>query len=221
MARSSDRDRDPNLPNWFVPPPVENMVRTNADYFGLEQHLADLAEFDIGHPDPLQIIGKFQGDWLDELDIAVPLATKDLYKFREDGHNDYLYVTLMSDAMPKISSMAEILGFVQPYHAQIQMQRPGCNMARHKDPALPFHNPQRVRVLIMLAPWEQGQYLFFNSTVFSRWDSGTIIHTDFENVWHSTTNTSWHTRPILQITGVPNENLRQLINSRQQQTFQV
>lgn len=190
--------------------PVEMMVPTGFEYFGPEQHEQDMREIVADQTDPVKIIAKFCGDWSGELDVAVPLSTKDLYVEREH-HSDYLYVTQMSNAIPKIASMPDILGFERPYHAQIQMQRPGSNMPRHKDPAELFENPKRVRVLITLAPWEYGQYLFFNNTVVREWTAGTVYYTDFQNTWHSTTNTSWHTRPLLQITGVPGPKLQKLI----------
>jgi len=200
---------------------VGKMYPSQLEYFGSEQHDLDLKEIVSDQSNPIHILGKFHGDWVDDLETSVKNATKDLYTSR-DHHSDYLYITKLSDVLlPTISKMPELLGFEKPCHSQIQMQRPGCNMPKHKDPANNFINPHRVRVLVMLAHWEYGQYLFFNNTVFREWEVGTILYTDYANVWHSTANMSWHTRPLLQITGVPNENLRQLINSQQQQIFQV
>jgi len=202
------------------PVTVGKMYLSKHEYFGSEQHEIDMKDIVADRTDPVRILGKIQGDWLDDLYTAVNFATKDLYTAR-DEHSDYLYVTQLSDAIPTISKIPTLLGFTGKSHAQLQMQRPGCNMPKHKDPLDIFVNPYRIRVLVMLAPWEYGQYLFFNNTVFREWEVGTIIYTDYSNVWHSTANMSWHTRPVLQITGEPNEQLQGLLNSGKQHVFQL
>jgi hypothetical protein len=204
---------------------VGNMVPTGAEYFGPEQHDIDVKEIVSNRSDPLQILGRIHGIWDGELDTAVTLATKDLYTDREH-HPDYLYVTNLllpevRDRLPIISSMAKVLGFEKLHNLQIQMQRPGCNMPKHKDPAEVFTDPTRVRLLVTLAPWEYGQYMFFNNTVFREWEVGTVIYTEFQNVWHSTANMSAHTRPILQITGTPSDKLKEMLLSSDVHTFNV
>ena len=205
----------------FLNVTVGKMYPSAYEYFGPEQNKIDMQEIVADQSDPLRVLGKFQGDWLDDLDTATKSATKDLYTSR-DHHSDYLYITKLSDVLlPTISKMPEVLGFEGIYNAQIQMQRPGCNMPKHKDPSDIFINPYCVRVLVMLAPWEYGQYLFFNNTVFREWEVGTIIHTDYANVWHSTANMSWHTRPVLQITGQPGKKLQDILNDCKNVVFQL
>jgi len=202
------------------------MLLTGAEYFGPEQHEFDMKEIVANRVDPLRIVGTIQGQWDGELDTAVTLATKDLYTPRED-HPDYLYVTnlLLSEnkeKLPTISKMVSVLGFTSNLHnCQIQMQRPGCNMPTHRDPPEIFVNPDRVRLLVMLTDWEYGQYLFFNNTVFREWKAGTVIYTEFQNTWHSTANMSPHTRPILQITGVPGDRLKKILADNETHTFNV
>jgi hypothetical protein len=204
------------------PKPIEldKMHVTSAEYFGDEQHHIDFEEIVNNQQDALKIVGKFQGNWSNDLDTAVSLAHKHLYCQRDD-HSDYLYITPLTDALPTISQMPAILGFEKPVDAKVQMQRPGCVMHKHLDPDFIFNDPYRVRLLITLAPWEYGQCMFFNNTVFHQWEAGTIIYTNFNSIYHFTVNASWHTRPILQITGVPGKKLQDILNNPQPQIFNI
>ena len=211
-----------NTPDEYRRSPIPIVVqpfmeRTNMEYFGPEQHNIDMEEIVADQQNPLQILGKFEGDWLNDLKIAVGLAEQCLFTNRA-VHPDYLYLTEITDAMPKISKMVELLGFDKLVKAKIQFQRPGCNAPRHRDTDL---LPGHIRILVTLAPWEWGQYIFYNNTVFCEWDAGTILWADTRKVWHSTTNTSYHTRPLLAITGAPSLELQELIKSRIFKTFQV
>ena len=204
-----------------MPITIGKMIPSQYEYFGDEQHDIDMKEIVSVQTNPVRVIGRIQGEWAGELDIAVTLATKDLYTPRDD-HPDYVNITKISSALPVISKIPEVLGFEPKYtSAQIQMQRPGCSMPKHKDPAEVFQNPYRVQVIVTLAPWEYGQYMFFNNTVFREWNVGDVIHTDFQNTWHSTSNMSWHTRPILQIIGVPGTRLTEILSSQDVHTFNV
>ena len=198
---------------------VGKMIPSQYEYFGPEQHDADMVEIVADRTNPVRVIGQVAGNWESDLDTAVAFATKDLYTEREE-HNDYLYVTKMSDRMSTLSKIATAIGFTTS-HAQVQMQRPGSVMPRHLDPAVNFVNPYRIQVLVALAPWEYGQYLFFNNTVVREWQVGDVMYTDFSNVWHSTANMSWHTRPLLQIIGTPSEQLQQLLTTNEKHIFQL
>jgi hypothetical protein len=208
----------------FNPVSVGKMYPSQLEYFGEEQHTADMKEIVSNQESPLKILGKFQGDWLDDLDTATKLATKDMYTSREH-HSDYLYITRILgeniNALPVLSRMAGVLGFEEPTLPQVQFQRPGCLMPKHVDPPSIFKDPFRIRVLVTLAPWEYGQFMFFNNTLFQHWDAGTVIYTTFDKTWHCTMNSSWHTRPILQITGVPGPKLQQLLKNPEPQIFQL
>jgi hypothetical protein len=196
------------------------MVPTGEEYFGPEQHHKDLKEIVANQTNPIRVIGKFQGVWDGELEAAVPLATKVTLTKRAE-HNDYLYITPLSTIIPKINNMPKILGLPNPSNAQIQMQRPGCCFSVHRDPPSMFPTPDSIRILITLAPWEYGQYMFFNNTVFKEWEAGTIIYSDLRNVFHSTCNTSFHTRPILSITSRPSKRFFQILENQEFQTFNV
>ena len=202
-----------------MPVTVGKMIPSQYEYFGSEQHDADMKEIVADQTDPVHIIGQVVGSWESELDTAVALARKDLYTEREE-HHDYLYVTPVTGSTPNLAKIASAIGFTSA-SAQVQMQRPGSLMPRHQDPAANFANPYRIQVLVALAPWEYGQYLFFNNTVVREWSVGDVIYTDFSNVWHSTANMSWHTRPLLQIIGTPSEQLQQILTTNKKHVFQL
>lgn len=191
------------------------------EYYGCEQHDADMKDIVPLRANPLQILGKFTGVWESQLEDATKTAVKYLYNDKP-GFEEYLYHVKDLSICPTIEKMPEALGFVKgQYNAQIQLQRPGNALCRHIDQPGIFHSiptelrHHAVRVLIMLTPWEYGQLMVFNNTVWTEWEIGTIIYCDFLTTWHFTVNCSHHTRPILQISGVANENLRELIKTKQ------
>jgi len=196
------------------------------EYFGNEQHQADLIEVVSKKENPVQILGRFDGVWDGQLDDAIKTATQVRYADRE-FHKDYLYEVYDLTNYPTIAKMPELLGFVKgKYRAQIQMQRPGCVMPRHIDPKEIFqiyagHEGQCIRVLIALASWEYGQLLAFNNTFVTEWNVGDIIYCDYTSTWHFTANCSYHSRPLLQVTGVANNKLLDLIKNKQSRIIKI
>lgn len=184
------------------------MTPTSMEYYGIEEHEHDMANI-VGHPG-YKIIAKFNGDWLNDLDTAIGLADK--MQYQDLGEQScYLYDAQMSDKMPTLNKMASLLGFETCSSNQVQMQRPGCVFARHQDP---YKDPE-IRVLITLAHWEWGQFIFINDSIVRYWKPGEVIYAEFNNMIHCTCNCSYHTRPILQITGKPTQELKNLIASDQ------
>ena len=197
------------------------------EYFGLEQHISDMKEIVQNQNNPIQIIAKFQGLCEGELDDAIKTATKVCYADRP-FHKDYLYEVHDLSVCPSIEKMPEELGFVKGYyHAQIQLQRPGCIMPKHTDPPGIFYmipedlQHRGVRVLIMLAPWEYGQIMGFNNDVWREWEAGDVLYCDFLNTFHFTANCSSHSRPILQISGLANDKLIESIKNKQTRIINI
>ena len=200
---------------------------TGMEYFGEEQNQNDLNEIvNNNKENTLQIIGRFDGTWDGELDDAVKTATKVRYADRIE-HKDYLYEVYDFTLCPIIGSLPIRLGFVKnKYHAQIQMQRPGCVMPRHKDPKSIFtvyneYELKSIRVLIALAHWEYGQMMCFENKILTGWSKGDIIYCDFTSTWHFTANCSYHSRPLLQITGVASNKLLQSIQNKEFRVFSI
>ena len=190
------------------------------EYFGPEQHIIDMNKIVADQSYPIHIIGNYQGLWDGELDDAIKTATTVQYMDR-DIHPSILYEVYDLSICPTIEKMPEALGFVKGYYrAQIQLQRPGCVFNSHVDYRIFDDIPEDlrhhgIRVLIMLAPWEHGQIMGFNNIIYKEWKAGDILTTDFLNVKHFTANCSFHSRPILQVSGLPNELLREKIKNKQ------
>ena len=199
---------------------LEKMVPSSYEYFGPEQHDADMKNIVANTADAVRIIGQVKGQWDGELDDVVATAHK-ILNFEREDHSDYLYIADLSDRTPTLRRIAEVIGFTDNVQTRIQMQRPGCTHSRHRDPAGLYINPYRVQVLVALAPWEYGQCLFFNDTVVDKWQVGDVIYSEFHNVDHFTTNASWHTRPLLHIIGEPGESLQQLLAAKEKHIFQL
>lgn len=202
------------------------MTSSDAEYFGREQYDDDLKNIVADQSSPAHILGKFTGDWLDDLDVAVSLACLEEYK-PDQFHPDYLYTVTIQDhpgKMPMIEKMASSLGFLPGSNCKIQMQRPGCVISRHKDPWEIFVNQNdesSIRVLVTLTHWEYGQLLCYNNHFIKEWEPGTIIYSDYQNTQHFTVNASWHTRPILLITGKANADLKRMISNKEYRIFEL
>jgi hypothetical protein len=209
-------NREGILVNTHIP-----LKMSGREYFGPEQNEYDIKNIVSVQSEPLQILGKYTGVWNGQLDDAVGTAVKFLYN-EKPGYEEYLYHVNDLSICPTIEKMPEALGFVKGhYKAQIQLQRPGNTLSRHTDmPSIFHHVPTElqhnaIRVLVMLAPWEYGQLMGFHNTIWKEWEAGTIIYCDFLNTWHFTVNCSYHSRPVLQISGLADEDLIELIKNKQ------
>jgi len=202
------------------------MIPSKYEYFGSETHDNELATIVNDQTDPVNIIGKFQGDWLDDLDTAISLATQEEYT-PDQFHPDYLYtveITKFPGMMPQFEKMVKMLGFTNTSSCNIQMQRPGCVIRKHMDPTERFNGPDgtiRKQIMIMLAPGEYGQIVGFTNRIVTHWEKGTVIYVDYPGTWHFTANAGWHTRPILLITGEVNSDFYNLLEQKEPTVFQL
>jgi len=205
---------------------IRPMIPSRFEYFGSETHDEELKTIISQQEDPVKIIGKFQGDWLDDLDTAVAVATQEEYT-PDEFHPDYLYtveITKFPGMMPLFEKMVKMLGFTKTTSCHIQMQRPGCVIRKHVDPTeifLSSNGTVKKRVMIMLAPGEYGQIVGFTNRILTHWEIGTVIYVDYPNTWHFTANAGWHTRPILLITGEVNSNFYNLLDQKEPAIFQL
>jgi len=209
--------------------PVDTLIPidiSSMEYFGPEQYLEDIKIMVNHEVDSYQILGRFNGMWDRELVDAVKRSTKVMYSERLE-FNDYLYEVKNLDDFPTFKKMPEVMGFEKgKARAQIQMQRPGCVMNKHHDPTAIFKPwtteiEKCVRVLIALAPWEYGQIIGFNNEILTSWQKGDIIHCDFLATWHFTANCSYHSRPLLQVSGVASDELLSLIKTKNYRIFDL
>jgi hypothetical protein len=202
------------------------MIACGFEYFGSENRDNEFLIIP-DDPAPFKIIAKFQGDWLDDLDTAISVAVQEEYTPRE-YHPDYLYTADLKNfpgRMPKLEKMCKMLGFTTTPSMNIQMQRPGCLIPKHTDPEAVFKNKNgsepHTRVIITLSPGEYGQILGYNTSIVTRWETGTVIYADYSKVWHFTANCSWHTRPILLVTGQVNSDFKKLLSNNEPTIFQL
>ena len=222
-----------NQPKPYIndaPPPecrkkLGPMISSRFEYFGSEDRDNEFLIIP-DNPEPFKIIAKFQGDWLNDLDTAISVAVQEEYTPRE-YHPDYLYTANLKHfpgKMPKLEKMCELLGFTTTHSMNIQMQRPGCLIPKHIDPESAFKNKTgepNTRVIITLSPGEYGQIIGYNTSIVTRWETGTVIYADYSTVWHFTANCSWHTRPILLVTGQVNSDFKKLLSNNEPTIFQL
>lgn len=199
---------------------------TGMEYFGPEQYQEDIDTIVSIKNDTTHILGQIDGLWDGELDDAVKTARKAFYANHHEV-TDFLYEVYDFKNYPTLQKIPERIGFAKgKYHSQLQLQRPGCVMTKHFDPESIFdqwdnEREKCVRVLVALAPWEYGQLIGFNNVILTNWKKGEIIHCDFAKTWHFTANCSWHSRPLLQISGVANDKLLQLIQNKNYSIFKI
>lgn len=67
------------------------------------------------------------------------------------------------------------------------------------------------RFIIFLDDWHLGQLLTFGNATVTRWKKGDCITWEWQDIPHSTANTGWNDRPILQITGFVTDKTRALL----------
>jgi len=53
------------------------------------------------------------------------------------------------------------------------------------------------------------------------WQKGDIIYCDFLKTWHFTANCSWHSRPLLQVSGVATDELLSLVKTKNYRIFDL
>jgi hypothetical protein len=109
--------------------------------------------------------------------------------------------------------MSEYFG-IEDAKIRMHYQQPGQMFNLHIDK---LHercpdDPERVvRLTIMLADWQPGQFYLYGTNTYSHWHAGDVHIFDWANVPHATANASRHMRPVLQVTGLKTEKTRQML----------
>ena len=184
-----------------------------------------------------QVLGRFEGNWTDEVAQAqgkpITWATRKFYGNDDDTispmlaqeEND-LKITgapvdlELTDAVfditpyPTLTHMSEYFGIAD---AKIRMhyQRPGQMFNLHIDKLqdrCPEDPEQVIRMTIMLADWQPGQFYSYGTCNYSHWRAGDVHIFDWANVPHATANASRYMRPVLQITGLKTDRTRELLS---------
>jgi hypothetical protein len=174
-----------------------------------------------------QVLGRFDGEWDHEVADAhgklITWATRKFYSnddntvspmlsqeendLRDTGAPVDLELTdavFDITAYPTLVRMSNYFGLQDP-KIRMHYQQPGQMFNLHIDKLqerCPADPKQVVRLTIMLADWQPGQFYSYGTAMYSHWRAGDVHMFDWANVPHATANASRSMRPILQITGL-------------------
>jgi len=183
-----------------------------------------------------QVLGRFVGNWSAEVAQAqgkpITWATRKFYGNDDDTVSPMLAqeendlrttgapVDLaLTDAVfdirvyPTLTRMSEYFG-IEDAKIRMHYQQPGQMFNLHIDKLQERcpDDPERViRMTIMLADWEPGQFYSYGNYTYSHWRAGDVHIFDWANVPHATANASRSMRPVLQVTGLKTEKTRQML----------
>jgi hypothetical protein len=183
-----------------------------------------------------QLLGRFKGDWAEEIAQAhgkpITWATRKFYSNDDDTVSPMLEqeendlrntgapVDLkLTDAVFDISTcptLTRISEYFAIEDAKIRMhyQQPGQMFNLHIDKLherCPDDLERIIRMTIMLADWEPGQFYSYGNYTYSHWRAGDAHVFDWANVPHATANASRSMRPTLQVTGLKTNRTRELL----------
>jgi hypothetical protein len=109
--------------------------------------------------------------------------------------------------------MSEYFG-LEDAKIRMHYQQPGQMFNLHIDKLQERcpDDPERViRMTIMLADWEPGQFYLYGNYTYSHWRAGDVHIFDWADVPHATANASRSMRPVLQVTGLKTEKTQQML----------
>jgi hypothetical protein len=182
-----------------------------------------------------QVLGRFEGNWTEEVVRAqgkpITWATRKFYGNDDDTVSPMLAqeendlrttgapVDLeLTDAVfdispyPTLTRMSEYFG-IEDAKIRMHYQQPGQMFNLHIDKLQERcpDDPERViRMTVMLADWEPGQFYSYGNYTYSQWQAGEVHIFDWANVPHATANASRSMRPVLQVTGLKTDRTREL-----------
>jgi len=187
--------------------------------------------FDTGFCDPRWdraiLLGRFMGDWRQELADAVgqsrpvnwetrghrrdmpvwvqPDLAAEEYDIERAGGDPKMTVGHLNyDLAPIFQSMVDLFALGQVM-SRLHVQTLGQVWNLHIDKLDKWcpNDPARVfRVFVQLQDWQPGQFWEFGNFHWNKWRAGDIVTFDWQNVPHSTANAGYDPRCTLQITGV-------------------
>jgi hypothetical protein len=182
------------------------------------------------------LLGHFEGDWAEEVKLAqgkpITWATRKFYSETDDTvspmltqeENDLRTTGAPVDlaltdavfdisALPTLTKMSEYFG-IEDGKIRMHYQQPGQMFNLHIDKLqerCPDDSERVIRMSVMLADWEPGQFYSYGTCTYSNWRAGAVHIFDWENVPHATANASRSMRPVLQITGLKTDKTRRLL----------
>ena len=183
-----------------------------------------------------QLLGRFEGNWTAEVAQAqgkpITWATRKFYSNDDDTvspmleqeENDLRTTGAPVDleltdaifdisACPTLTRISEYFG-IEDAKIRMHYQQPGQMFNLHIDKLqerCPDDPEQVIRMTIMLADWEPGQFYSYGNYTYSHWRAGDAHVFDWANVPHATANASRSMRPTLQVTGLKTTRTRELL----------
>ena len=186
--------------------------------------------------DSIQHLGRFTGEWQQEINRAIQDARPLNWSNRREGtgrpigdvtaeENDLI----RAGADPKMTIYRGLKDFSQypilqqmtnvfalePVKSKLHVQFTGESLNLHIDKLYDLDaDPNNViRIMVMLQDWEPGQFLMYGNQMFDRWRAGDIHTFDWQNLPHATANASLIPRPMLVVTGVKTEKTRRILSN--------
>ena len=186
--------------------------------------------------DAVQHLGRFTGEWHEEINQAIQDARPLNWSNRREGtgrpmgdvtaeENDL--ITAGADPKmtiyrglkdfshyPTLQRMTDVFA-LEPVKSKLHVQFTGESLNLHIDKLYDLDaDPNNViRIMIMLQDWEPGQFLMYGNQMFDRWRAGDIHTFDWQNLPHATANASLTPRPMLVVTGVKTEKTRRILSN--------
>lgn len=183
-----------------------------------------------------QVLGRFAGNWEQEVAQAqgrpITWATRKFYgndnntvsPMLEQEENDLRMTGApvdleLTDAVfdispyPVLTKMSEYFG-LEDAKIRMHYQQPGQMFNLHIDKLqerCPEDPNQVLRLTVMLADWQAGQFYSYGTCTYSHWRAGDVHIFDWANVPHATANASRYMRPSLQVTGLKTDRTRTLL----------
>jgi hypothetical protein len=198
--------------------------------------------------DTVQGLGKFSGNWAEELEqqiadaVPVNIATRRNQWQRDRGiehnkvklhtaeTNDFINVgadpemtifRVQHDLSPTFQKMVEAIGLEQN-ESRLHIQYPGEAFLGHVD-RFDLNYPgvdqdDLMRIGIMLKDYEQGHFFQFGNHLYQHWRAGDIHTFDYRHVPHYTANSGLSPRVTLFTTGIITDKTRAFLKQARHAT---
>lgn len=189
--------------------------------------------------DSMRYIGKFEGDWQQELQQTIDnsnaitwrtrnpidgpskdIEAEELDLERTGAGKDLVVTNLEYELLPVFQRMTDALqlsaGDKKKVQSRVHVQFPGQVWNIHIDKLEKWQmdNPHSVyRFMIMLNDWEPGHFIQYGNFIHTHYRAGEIYSFDWYNTPHCTANAGRGPRCTLLVTGVATEATHRLFST--------
>lgn len=189
--------------------------------------------------DSMRYIGKFEGDWQQELQQTIDnsnaitwrtrnpidgpskdIEAEELDLERTGAGKDLVVTNLEYELLPVFQRMTDALqlsaGDKKTVQSRVHVQFPGQVWNIHIDKLEKWQkdDPHSVyRFMIMLNDWEPGHFIQYGNFIHTHYRAGEIYSFDWYNTPHCTANAGRGPRCTLLVTGVATEATHRLFST--------